>query len=109
MPDCCVVARDGWNGEVLERYWCETRRRLWQRYPPAWPAETGKTMLVRALANELDHTSIPVNTPALQSGRGGPAQRIPMLFHRAQRNAPVILFFDGQHAVNRTRRRPTTR
>lgn len=25
MPDCCVVARDGWNGEALERYWCEIK------------------------------------------------------------------------------------
>jgi len=25
IPDCCVVARDGWNGEVLERYWCEIK------------------------------------------------------------------------------------
>jgi len=25
MPDCCVVVRDGWKGEVLERYWCEIK------------------------------------------------------------------------------------
>lgn len=25
MPDCCVVARDGWNDGVLERYWCEIK------------------------------------------------------------------------------------
>lgn len=58
------------------------------------PPGTGKTMLVRALANELDHTFIPVNGPALKSGCGGPAAQIPMLFYRAQRNAPAILFFD---------------
>jgi len=58
------------------------------------PPGTGKTMLVRALANELDHTFIPVNGPALKAGRGGPAAQIPILFYRAQRNAPAILFFD---------------
>ncbi|WP_415381620.1 hypothetical protein [Halosimplex sp. TS25] len=25
IPDCCVTARDGWNGEVLEEYWCEIK------------------------------------------------------------------------------------
>lgn len=25
IPDCKLVARDGWNGEVLERYYCEIK------------------------------------------------------------------------------------
>lgn len=25
IPDCCVTARDGWNGEVLDEYWCEIK------------------------------------------------------------------------------------
>ena len=25
VPDCVVVAKDGWNGEVLERYYCEIK------------------------------------------------------------------------------------
>lgn len=58
------------------------------------PPGTGKTMLIRALANELDYTFIPVHTPGLKAGRGGPTERIPVLFHRAERNAPAILFFD---------------
>lgn len=59
------------------------------------PPGTGKTMLVRALANELDYTFIPVNSSLLkQGGRRDAAQMIPGLFYRAQRNAPAILFFD---------------
>jgi len=58
------------------------------------PPGTGKTMLVRALANELNHTFIPVNSSILKGGRGSPAQLIPGLFYRAQRNSPSILFFD---------------
>jgi transitional endoplasmic reticulum ATPase len=46
---------------------------------------------VRALANELDYTFIPVNSSLLKREA---AQRIPGLFYRAQRNAPAILFFD---------------
>lgn len=57
------------------------------------PPGTGKTMLVRALANELDYTFIPVNSSLLK-GRQKGSQRIPSLFYRAQRNAPSILFFD---------------
>lgn len=59
------------------------------------PPGTGKTMLVRALANELDYTFIPVNSSLLKGdGRASAAQIIPSLFYRAQRNAPAILFFD---------------
>jgi len=25
IPDCCLEARDGWRGELLERYWCEIK------------------------------------------------------------------------------------
>jgi hypothetical protein len=25
VPDCKVVVRDGWNGPVLERYYCEIK------------------------------------------------------------------------------------
>lgn len=25
MPDCCVEARDGWRGRLVERYWCEIK------------------------------------------------------------------------------------
>jgi transitional endoplasmic reticulum ATPase len=55
------------------------------------PPGTGKTMLVRALANELDYTFIPVNSSLLKREAH---QKIPGLFYRAQRNAPAILFFD---------------
>jgi transitional endoplasmic reticulum ATPase len=55
------------------------------------PPGTGKTMLVRALANELDYTFIPVNSSLLKRKAD---QKIPGLFYRAQRNAPAILFFD---------------
>jgi len=72
------------------------------------PPGTGKTMLVRALANELDHTFIPVNGPALKAGRGGPAAQIPMLFYRAQRNAPAILFFDEFDSLGTHRGIPHT-
>ncbi|WP_170977321.1 AAA family ATPase [Halorussus salinisoli] len=70
------------------------------------PPGTGKTMLVRALANELDHTFISVNAPALKSGRSGPANQIPALFYRAQRNAPAILFFDEFDSLGTRRGTP---
>ncbi len=70
------------------------------------PPGTGKTMLVRALANELDYTFIPVNSSILQGGRTGPAELIPGLFYRAQRNAPAVLFFDEFDLLG-TRRGPT--
>ncbi|WP_049984157.1 hypothetical protein, partial [Halorubrum sp. BV1] len=25
IPDCQIEATDGWNGELLERYWCEIK------------------------------------------------------------------------------------
>ena len=25
LPDCCIEARDGWQGDLLERYWCEIK------------------------------------------------------------------------------------
>ncbi len=42
----------------------------------------------------MNHTFIPVNSSILKGGGGSPAQLIPGLFYRAQRNAPAILFFD---------------
>lgn len=59
------------------------------------PPGTGKTMLVQALANELDYTLIPVNGPEMKSAYGGgPGKKLPELFDRAERNSPAILFFD---------------
>lgn len=59
------------------------------------PPGTGKTMLVQALANELDYTLIPVNGPEMKSAHGGgPGHKLPELFDRAERNSPAILFFD---------------
>jgi len=25
VPDCCIEARDGWQGNLFERYWCEIK------------------------------------------------------------------------------------
>ena len=59
------------------------------------PPGTGKTMLVRALANEVDYSFIPVKGPELKNPMiGGTEQNIRNVFERAQRNAPSIVFFD---------------
>lgn len=58
------------------------------------PPGTGKTMLVQALANELEYTLIPVEGPKIKTAPSGPAQKISELFERANRNSPAILFFD---------------
>jgi transitional endoplasmic reticulum ATPase len=64
------------------------------------PPGTGKTMLVRALANELDHTFIPINSAKLRgNAMQGPAEMVSGFFYRAQRNSPAILFFDEFDAV----------
>ena len=67
------------------------------------PPGTGKTMLVRALANELDYAFIPISTPAIARR---PTKFLPQLFHRAQRNAPAILFFDEFDSIGTNRNRP---
>jgi transitional endoplasmic reticulum ATPase len=79
------------KGDIAEQFDVEFGSGILLHGPPG----TGKTMLVRALANELDYTFIPVNSSLLKGdGRMSAAQMIPTLFYRAQRNAPAILFFD---------------
>jgi len=79
------------RGDIAEQFGVEFGSGILLHGPPG----TGKTMLVRALANELDYTFIPVNSSLLKGGgRMSAAQIIPSLFYRAQRNAPAILFFD---------------
>jgi len=70
------------------------------------PPGTGKTMLVRALANELEYTFIPTNSARLKGGLSGGTEMIPTFFYRAQRNSPAILFFDEFDSIGIRRDSP---
>lgn len=60
MPDCLLEARDGWGGEVLERYWCEVKtgdasfERSQAAAMEALAAEE-RVLKIRVLIDELPH------------------------------------------------------
>ncbi len=59
------------------------------------PPGTGKTTLANALANELDYTFYPVDTPSLiSSGLGDTSENIRAVFKKAKNEKKCILFFD---------------
>ncbi|HIH89967.1 TPA: AAA family ATPase, partial [Desulfurococcaceae archaeon] len=57
------------------------------------PPGTGKTMLAKALANEIDAHFIPINGPEIMSKYYGESeQRLREIFEEARKNAPSIIF-----------------
>ncbi|MCI8578320.1 MAG: AAA family ATPase [Lachnospiraceae bacterium] len=70
------------------------------------PPGTGKTMLARAMAGESDATFIPcVATDFVTKYQGSGPESIRLLFKRARRYAPAVIFIDEVDAVGRKRGR----
>ncbi len=68
------------------------------------PPGTGKTMLMRAIANDIRAGFYLVRTPNLVSGIPGDTEkRLSAIFTVASKNAPCILFFDEIDAITRSR------
>ncbi|MCP4647873.1 MAG: AAA family ATPase [bacterium] len=68
------------------------------------PPGTGKTMLMRALANDMDYSFYPVKTPEILSQWYGESEKnVVEVFERARATAPAILFFDEIDAVGKKR------
>lgn len=68
------------------------------------PPGTGKTMLMRALANELGYSFIPVTTPEILSQWYGESEKnVAEIFEKARKGAPTVLFFDEIDAVGKKR------
>ena len=68
------------------------------------PPGTGKTMLMRAIANDIRAGFYLVRTPNLVSGIPGDTEkRLSNIFAIASKNAPCILFFDEIDSIARSR------
>lgn len=68
------------------------------------PPGTGKTMIIRALANEISFRLYYVNTSELLSKWYGESEKnISELFADARKNAPCILMFDEIDSIGKTR------
>ena len=68
------------------------------------PPGTGKTMLMRAIANDVRAGFFLVKTPNLISAYSGETERrLANIFATAKKNAPCILFFDEVDAIARNR------
>ncbi|MFA5077321.1 MAG: AAA family ATPase [Candidatus Micrarchaeia archaeon] len=68
------------------------------------PPGTGKTMIVRALANEISFRLYYVNTSELLSKWYGESEKnIAELFADARRNAPCIIMFDEIDSIGKSR------
>ncbi len=68
------------------------------------PPGTGKTMLMRGLANDLDYSFYPVKTPEILSMWVGESEKnVAEVFERARATAPSILFFDEIDALGKKR------
>ena len=68
------------------------------------PPGTGKTMLAKAMAGESDVTFIPcVATGFVTKYQGSGPEAIRILFKRARRYAPAIIFIDEIDAIGRKR------
>ncbi|MEW6529077.1 MAG: AAA family ATPase [Candidatus Micrarchaeota archaeon] len=68
------------------------------------PPGTGKTMIIRALANEIDYRLYYVNTSELLSKWYGESEKnVAELFNDARKNAPCIIMFDEIDTVGKNR------
>lgn len=64
------------------------------------PPGSGKTMLARAIAGELDVAFYSVSAPEIVSGMSGESeQKLRGLFEAARANAPAIIFIDEIDAI----------
>ncbi|MBD3397493.1 AAA family ATPase [Candidatus Micrarchaeota archaeon] len=68
------------------------------------PPGTGKTMLMRALANDMDYSFYAVKTPEILSQWYGESEKnLVEVFDRARKTSPSILFFDEIDAIGKKR------
>lgn len=68
------------------------------------PPGNGKTLLARAVANEVDRTFISIAAPNLKNKFGaGVENRLRSVFEKAERNAPSVVFFDEFDAIGHHR------
>lgn len=64
------------------------------------PPGNGKTLLARALANELDASFFSINGSELMTGIvGEPEQKLRDLFEKARQNSPSLIFIDEIDSV----------
>jgi len=64
------------------------------------PPGCGKTLLAKALANEIGAYFIPINGPEIMSKFYGESeQRLREIFEEAEKNAPAIIFIDEIDAI----------
>ncbi len=71
------------------------------------PPGNGKTMLMRAIANDIHAGFFLVKSPDLISAYPGDTEkRLNAIFNIASKNAPCILFFDEIDAIARSRSKP---
>ena len=71
------------------------------------PPGTGKTMMMRALANEIHGGFFLVKTPSLISAYPGETERaISKIFDTARKNAPCVLLFDEIDSIAASRNMP---
>lgn|GEM_PF-6175595 len=81
-PDCRVTARDGWDGEVLEEYWCEIKTgdasfERGQVETMRQLAAEARVLKIRVLIDEL-----PTSTPS-GSTRSNPLETDHTAVHQA--------------------------
>ncbi len=68
------------------------------------PPGTGKTMMIRALANEINYRLYYVNTSELLSKWYGESEKnVAELFENAKKNAPCIIMFDEIDTIGKKR------
>ncbi len=73
------------------------------------PPGTGKTMLMRAFAKEIDFNFFYVKSSELLSSLYGESERnISILFEKIRKNTPAIVFFDEIDAIAKDRTKYTT-
>ncbi|MFX1449217.1 MAG: CDC48 family AAA ATPase [Promethearchaeota archaeon] len=64
------------------------------------PPGCGKTLLIRAVANESDSHFIPINGPEIMSKFYGESEKkLRSIFEDAEKNAPSIIFIDELDAI----------
>jgi len=64
------------------------------------PPGVGKTLLAKALANEIGAYFIPINGPEIMSKYYGESEaRLRQIFEEAKKNAPAIIFIDEIDAI----------